>query len=137
MIIKIAPLDKSKLAKSDQELLQLVASNADWFVRSADDMRQLREAGNNPLAKLPHTDFVAFLSSLHFENGGVGGGCYKPLMNTLTLAEIFEVFAYFGTSMELYTRDDGDSCLECQCPNCSFSFWDFCNSLCSAALKPS
>ena len=123
-------MDKSRLAKTDQELRDLVASEADWFVRTADDVRQLRAAGDNVLAKLPETEFLAFLASLRFANGGVAGGCYRPLMSTLTLSEIFQVFAHFGMSIELFTRDENDSCLECKCPNCSFSFWDFCSSLC-------
>ena len=35
--MKIGPVDKSRLANPDQELLQLAAGNADWFVRTADD----------------------------------------------------------------------------------------------------
>jgi hypothetical protein len=130
MVMKIASIDKSRLAKTDQELRDLAASEADWFVRTADDVRQLRDARDNVFAKLPETDFLAFLASLRFKNDGVAGGCYKPLMSTLTLPDIFEVFAHFGMSMELFTRDDTNSCLECKCPDCSFSFWDFCSSLC-------
>ena len=51
--MKIGPVDKSRLANTDQELLQLAAGNADWFVRTADDVKQLREAGNNPFAETP------------------------------------------------------------------------------------
>ena len=58
----------------------------------------------------------------------MAGGCYKPLMYTLTLSEIFDVFAHFGMSMELFTQEDSESCLECKSPGCSFSFWDFCAS---------
>jgi hypothetical protein len=130
--MKVGSIDRSLLAKTDQELRDLVASDADWFARTADDLKQLREAGDNPFAKLPEPDFAAFLASLHFAGGGVGGGCYKPLMYTLTLSEIVEVFAHFGMSMELFTRDDNKSCLECACPDCHFSFWDFCSSLCAA-----
>ena len=133
--MNIQTIDKSKLATTDQELLDLVASDADWFVRTDEDVRQLRAAGDNPFAKLPENEFLAFLATLRFENGGVSGGSYKPLMYTLMLSEIFEVFAHFGMSMELFTREDNTSCLECICPNCDFSFWDFCSSLCSATTE--
>jgi len=124
------PIDKSRLAKTDQELRDLVASDSDWFARTADDVKTLREAGNNVFAKLPENDFHAFLASLHFGNNAIGGGCYKPLMYTLTLPDIFDVFAHFGMSMELFTSDLSSSCLECACPDCHFSFWDFCSSVC-------
>lgn len=127
--MKVGPIDKSRLAKTDQELRRLAASDADWFVRTADDLRQVREAGDNALAKLPENEFLAFVASLRFGNGGVAGGSYKPLMYTLTLTEIFEVFAHFGMSMELFIRDEEESCLECKSPGCSFSFWDFCSSI--------
>ena len=132
--MKIAPIDKSRLARTDQELRDLAASKADWFARTADDLRYLRDSRNNVFAKLPETDFRAFLASLRFNNGGVAGGCYKPLMSTLTLTEIFEVFAHLGMSMELFTRDDTTSCIECKCPGCTFSFWDFCSSLCGPVV---
>jgi len=135
--MNIAPMDKSRLAETDQELRDLAATEADWFARTADDVKQLREAGDNPFAKLPESDFNAFLASLRFASGGVSGGSYKPLMNTLTLPDIIDVFAHFGMSMELFTRDANKSCLECKCPGCSFSFWDFCSSLCPAEKLPS
>jgi len=132
--MQITQIDKSRLAKTAQELRSLASSDADWFARTPDDVRQLRQAGNNPFARLPETDFSAFLSTLTFENGGLAGGCYKPLMNTLMLTEIFEVFAHFGLSMELFTRDDSGGCLECKPSDCSFSFWDICTGL--ATVEP-
>lgn len=133
--MRIAPIDRSRLARTDKELLDLAASDADWFARTADDVRDLRGAGNTVFSKLPEPDFLAFVRSLRFKNGGVAGGCYKPLMNTLMLTEIFEVFEHFAMSMELFAREDTNSCLECACPDCHFSFWDFCSSLCSAATE--
>jgi len=131
--MKIAPIDKSKLARTDKDLIELAASGADWFARTSDDVRQLRTEAGTVFAKLPEPDFRAFLSSLKFKNGGVAGGCYKPLMNTLTLSEIFEAFSHFGMSMQLFADETTDSCLECACPDCHFSFWAFCSSLCTAA----
>jgi hypothetical protein len=125
-------MDKSRLAKTDQELRSLAYSDADWFARTADDVRQLRAAGDNAFARLPETDFNAFLSTLVFENGGFAGCCYKPLMYTLTLSEIFEIFAHFGVSMELFTRDDSGGCLECHPSDCSFSFWSLCTGMTKA-----
>lgn len=102
--------------------------------QSADDVRQLRAAGDTVISRLPEPDYRAFLSSLKFKGGGVAGGCYKPLMYTLTLTEIFEVFSHLGMGMELFLSSDSGSCLECACPDCHFSFWDFCTSLCSTVL---
>jgi hypothetical protein len=133
--MNISTIDKSKLARTDQELVELAASDADWLARTSDDVRQLRGHVGNVFARLPEPDFRAFLSSLKFKNGGVAGGCYKPLMNTLTLSEIFEVFGHFGMSMQLFTDEATDSCMECACPDCHFSFWDFCSSLCAATVK--
>lgn len=131
--MKIEKVVQSRLARTDAQLRQLVGSNADWFVRSVDDVWQLRDAQDNPFAKLPKPDFLAFVASLQFKNGGVAGGCYQPLMNTLRLPEIFEVFAHFGMSMELFVSEDNDSCQECECGSagCTFRFWDFCSSLCA------
>lgn len=134
--MKIERIDNSRLATTGEELRALAASDADWIVRSADDVWQLREAGNNAFAKLPRTDFIAFAESLQFHNGGVVGGCYKPLMSTLMLSEIFEVFAHFGISAGLLAcqTDREESCQECYCDTsemrCKFEFWSFCSSLC-------
>jgi hypothetical protein len=130
--MKVGSIDKSRLAKTDQELRDLAGSDADWFVRTADDVRHLREVGDNAFAKLPENEFHAFLATLQFANGGVAGGSYKPLMYTLTLSEIFEVFAHFGMSMELFAREEESGCLECKAPDCHFSFWDFCSGLAKA-----
>lgn len=134
--MKIEKVIQSRLARTDQQLRQLITSNEHWFVKSVEDVWQLREARDTPFAKLPEPDFYAFVASLQFKNGGVAGGCYKPLMNTLRLPEIFDVFAYFGMSMELFISEENDSCQECKCGGggCSFSFWDFCSSLCNKAL---
>jgi hypothetical protein len=131
--MKIEKVVQSRLARTDQQLRQLISGNEHWFVKSIEDVWQLREARDTPFAKLPEPDFFAFVASLHFKNGGVAGGCYKPLMNTLRLPEIFDVFAHFGMSMELFISEENDSCQECKCggAGCSFSFWDFCSSLCN------
>jgi hypothetical protein len=83
-----------------------------------------RTCTNSEKAKLPRPDYQEFVDSLVFNNGGVAGGCYKPLMYTLTLPEIHEVFAHFGMSMQLFTDDTQESCLECRFSGngCSFSF---------------
>jgi hypothetical protein len=135
--MKIASIDKAKLARTDDELRSLASSDDDWFVRSADDLMELRNAGDNVFAKLPRHDFLAFQESLKFESGGIAGGSYKPLMNNLTLPEIFDAFGHLGIGMELFLDDDSDSCLECKCDGgCSFSFWDFCSSLCGTTAAP-
>ncbi|HEY2521904.1 MAG TPA: hypothetical protein VGJ19_17485 [Streptosporangiaceae bacterium] len=130
--MRIAPIDSSKLADTNQEFRTLMASDADWIVRSADDLRQLREAGDNPFAKLPDNDFNEFLSSLKFNGGGVSTGHYRPLMASLTLTDIDEVFARFGMSRQLSKET-----LEAECVNgvCEFSFWSFCSHTCGSDLE--
>jgi len=102
MIMQIGSIDKSKLAKTDDEFLRLVESDVDWIAHSADDVRQLREAQYGPFAKLPEDDFREFLESLEFNRGGVSTGSYKPLMGSLSLTELIEVFECFGISHELF-----------------------------------
>ena len=123
--MNIAEIEQAKLAKTDQEYLDLVASDADWIARSVDDVRQLRAAKEGPFAKVPDSDFEAFTASLEFKKGGVAHGYYKPLMSSLTITEIFQVFERFGMSRELTPRT-----LEFACAggSCSFSFWSFCAS---------
>jgi hypothetical protein len=101
MIMQIGPIDKSNLATTDDEFKALVESDVDWIARSADDVRELREAQYGPFGKLPEDDFQEFVDSLKFNGGGVATGSYRPLMSSLTLTELFEVFECFGMSQEL------------------------------------
>jgi len=126
-------LDKSKLAKNDEEYLALLSSDADWIVRSADDLWQRRGIDGDPLAKLPEADFREFVESLEFKLGGVGGGSYKALMPSLTITEIFEIFERFGMSRE-YALENHE--YECVNGALKFSFWSFCSSTCSAVKLP-
>lgn len=96
--MQVGTIDKSKLAKTDDEFKELVESDVDWIARSADDVRQLREAQYGPFGKLPEDDFREFVDSLEFNGGGVATGSYKPLMGALTLTELLEVFECFGMS---------------------------------------
>jgi hypothetical protein len=50
--MKVNAIDKSKLAKTGQEYRDLLASDADWIVRSADDLLQFRGAGGNAHARV-------------------------------------------------------------------------------------
>jgi hypothetical protein len=139
VIMRISPINESKLATSGQEYLYLLASDADWIVRTADDIRQLREANAGPLGKLTQYEFDEFVSSLLFGGGGVASGSYKPLMASLTITEIFEIFARFGMSRDYALRT-----LEYECvlqpgaghADCEFSFWSFCASNCDIVIFP-
>ncbi|MFE9481309.1 hypothetical protein ACFYNM_22220 [Streptomyces spororaveus] len=131
--MELVPVDKSRLAKTGQEFLDLVASDADWIVRSKDDLVLLREKEDDgPLAKLPEPDFVAFANSLKFAGGGVVTGYYKALMPSLTLTEIHQVFERFGMSPEYFI-----DVLEAKCEggDWSFDFWSFCASTCKHVKK--
>jgi hypothetical protein len=120
------PIHKSELATSHEEFRELVEGDADWIARSADDVRQLRETGYGPLVKLPEADFRAFLASLEFEGGAVSTGSYRPLMATLSLTDIFEVFERFGMSRELALEDQESACVG---GTCEWSWGSFCSHI--------
>lgn len=125
--MKIGPIDKSKLANTDQEYINLLYSDADWIARTADDVRQLRK--DSPFAKLPESDFQEFLNRLEFKNGGLAHGYYKPLMSSLTLTEIFEMFERFGMSPELFVRYRD---MACNGDFCEFAEGLFCSIACGS-----
>jgi hypothetical protein len=127
--MQIGSIDKSNLAKTDDEFLRLVQSDADWIARSADDVRELRQAEFGPFAKLPEDDFREFLASLEFNRGGLSTGSYKPLMGSLALTELFEVFECFGMSQQLFL--DGRE-HRCEDGVCTFSLFSFCSIFCGS-----
>ncbi len=127
--MKVGAIDKAKLARTGDEFKSLVASDADWIVRSADDVRQLRGVKDSVFAKLPEADFYAFVDSLQFKNGGVVTGTYKPLMASLTLEDIFTVFENFGMDRRYLTETGGHE-QACENHQWVFRFWSFCSSLC-------
>jgi hypothetical protein len=124
--MRIASIDKSKLAKNGQEFRALLASDEDGIARSEADVRQLREARDGAYGKLDDDQFEEFVASLKFNNNGVSTGHYRPLMASLTISDIFEVFERFGMDRGLALDT-----LESVCENgqCVFSFWDFCSPL--------
>ena len=124
--MNVRSIDNAELATTPAEYRKLVESDADWIVRSADDVWEVREAGYGPLAKLPEVDLRAFVATLEFKDGGVVTGSYRPLVATLTLTDIFEVFGYFGWSRELFLRDLEYSC-NLSSGSCQFDFWYFCS----------
>ncbi|MFI8235002.1 hypothetical protein ACIGDI_40045 [Streptomyces sp. NPDC085900] len=118
---------RAKLATSLKEYHDLLASDEEWFARTADDLKQLRNSRSHPLSHLSLEDFHEFLDSLVFHDGGIVGANYKPLM-TLPLTQVFEVFESFGIHRGLLTRAEGED-LEYKliAPGvCEFSFWDIC-----------
>jgi hypothetical protein len=137
--MRIAELEETKLAKTGQEYLALIASDADWIARTADDLSQLRDAKVGALGKLTQDEFDTFVSSLLFGGGGVASGSYKPLMSSLTISEIFEIFGRFGMSREYALSN-----LEFACvlgkgmghADCEFDLWSFCASNCDIVVFP-
>jgi hypothetical protein len=129
VLMNIRSIENSELARTGEEFKTLVESDADWIARSADDVREIREAGYGPLVKLPQADFNAFVASLEFGRGGLVTGSYRPLVAVLTLTDIFEVFERFGMARELLLQP---RTLEYECTGggCKFSFWSICTSLC-------
>ncbi|MFH0522303.1 hypothetical protein ACHBTE_34740 [Streptomyces sp. M41] len=97
-------IDRSRLAKSEKEYAALLASDDDWFARTAENVERLRASRHHALSNLDHEDFREFLDSLAFRNGGMVAGSYKPLMS-LPLTQIFEVFESFGISRQLIAEE--------------------------------
>ena len=88
-----AIIDKSRLAKTDEEYLALHADNTniDWLVRSAEDVQALRDAKVGPLGKLSEENYSAFFNSLQFSKGGLATMNYKPLMAELEFKDVNEM----------------------------------------------
>ena len=82
--MRVNEVDRSKLAITVEQFRELIASDADWIVRSVDDLWQFRSAGGNAHARASDRDFEEFADSLEFRNGGVSTGYYRPLMASLT-----------------------------------------------------
>lgn len=134
--MKMEPIDQARLAKTGDEYLALLLSDADWIARTPDDLRALRATGQGPLAKLPENDFREFLEGLQFKAGGVGGGYYKPLMSSLALTEIYEVFERFGMSRGYALETHDSRCVGGT--TCEFSFFSFCpSSVCTHVVEQS
>lgn len=118
---------RAKLATNLKEYHDLLASDEEWFARTTDDLKQLRDSRCHPLSYLSLEDFHEFLDGVVIHDGGIVGANYKPLM-TLPLTQVFEVFESFGIHRGLLTREDGED-LEYKLiepGNCQFSFWDIC-----------
>ena len=125
--MQIGWIDKSNLAKTDDEFLELVKSDVDWIERSADDVMQLRQADFGPFGKLPEDDFHEFVESLEFNGGGVVTGSYRPLMSSRSLTELFEVFECFGMSEALFLSGRDHKCVNqgtenAECRSSPFNF---------------
>lgn len=130
--MKTNAIDADALAETGAEFRALIASDADWIVRSQEDLHEFRDAGNNAHARVSDRDFHAFADSLEFKDGGVVTGSYRPLMASLTISEIFEVLESFGMSRRLSLET-----LENKCENGAwvFDFWSFCSSNCGSHIE--
>ncbi|MER7477410.1 hypothetical protein ABTX60_07105 [Streptomyces sp. NPDC126510] len=131
--MKSTEIDRNRLAKNEKEYADLLASDEDWFARTAEDVERLRVSRQHALSNLSYEDYKEFLDSLAFRNGGMVSAYYKPLMS-LPLTQIFEVFESFGLSRQFIAeepteREGCDVHLECRdlAPGvCEFSFWYYC-----------
>jgi hypothetical protein len=122
----IEAIDRSKLANTEEEYRVLITSDANWVARTPEDIRKLRSSQSSPLSKLPEPDFQTFFASLTYGNGGISGGSYRPLMETLTIKDIFEVFASFGMGMQ-FALDNQEA--KCNNGTCVFDFGSFCSHI--------
>jgi hypothetical protein len=127
-------IDRSKLAKNDEEFLDLFAHNTDGIARSIEDVRQLYEAKQGAFAKISEDDFNTFLTSLEFDRyGRIVTGSYKSLMSSLTLNDLYEVFENFGMDRQFFSRNQ-----EAKCNNgaCEWEWGSFCATItCTSHVK--
>lgn len=129
--MSITEVDKTRLAKTAKEFRELASSSADWIARSPEDLRQLRSSDRrSALARIPLDEFNLFVEGLKFDKGALTCAYYKPLMSSLTLTEIFDVFEHFGMDREFTLRT-----LEYSCENrkCEFNFWYLCTIACEVS----
>ena len=129
MNVTLAAQSTNQLAKTGDEYAKLVGSKADWIARSKEDFTALRQSGNGPLSKLSDADFATFIDSIKFTGGGVAHCNYKPLMSTLALTEIFQVFGYMGMA-PAYVVETADH--SCQRDVCMDVLHSMCASICHA-----
>jgi hypothetical protein len=126
--MKIQILNDNLLANTDEEYINLLASDADWLIRTSDDLDSLRNTNVAPFAKLTQETFDEFVNTIKFSQGGLGHACYKPLMTELSLTEIFSVFSYFGLSPVKVLDYADKKCASAG--TCSSSLFDVCTSTC-------
>ena len=126
--MKIGAIERSQLAKIEQEYLALLASDADWFARSEADVQALRDAKEGPIAKLSEEAYNQFFNSLMFSQGGLATMNYQPLMKELTLKEMGDVFGNFGIDLSLAQDHDNNRCTSPH--NCTPASWCICMSNC-------
>jgi hypothetical protein len=119
----------NQLAKTGDEYVKLLGSKADWIVRSKEDFTALRQSGKGPMCKLTEADFAAFIGSLKFNGGGVAHCNYKPLMGTLALTEVFQVFGYMGMAPAYVMEAVEHSCIR---DICTDELHSMCASTCHA-----
>ncbi|SSV52240.1 hypothetical protein [Acinetobacter nosocomialis] len=126
--MNIQKINSSLLANTNEEYLALLASDADWFIRSIEDINNLKVAKIEPFTKLSEVNFEKFVKSLTFSQGGLGHANYQPLMEELTLTEIFNIFSYFGLGI-IKVLDYAD--MRCSGPStCVSQNFSICTSSC-------
>ncbi len=123
--MRVTEVVHSRLADTDEAYRQLLESDADWFVRNADDLRALRTHDKaSALSRLGEEAFAQFVASCKFGKHGIAGGDSGILARELGLKGALSVFHQFGASTELALswQEQG-----CDRGTCSYSFWDFCS----------
>lgn len=127
-----APDERGKLVSNGQEYLDLLRSDANWIVRTPDDLVRFREADDGALAKLPEEEFRAFVDGLKFKANGVCGGDGAPLSD-LKVSEAYEVFERFGMDRKLAAQSLGRACVHNKCASTQDGFCF--SSICSIHVK--
>jgi len=126
--MKIETIRKSQLPKTVVGFLDLMESDADWFIRTLEDFKQLVGSSKNPLSKLSAEVIEEFGQKLIFRNGGLAGADYTMLVDKLTTEEFDTLWEYFGISKE-YGK--GQHNYECTGPgNCQSKASNYCTNNC-------
>ena len=126
--MKVDEISKSVLPQNDVEFLELMESEADWFVRNLDDFAQLISSSKNPLAKVDQDVVEQFKNGLKFNNGGLAGADYSMLEGGMSDKELLDLWEYFGISENLHKAYHN---YECTGPgNCESNSGNICTNNC-------
>jgi hypothetical protein len=126
--MKIDTIGKSLLPKTDVEFIELMESDANWFIRTLEDFQQFAQSSKSPLAKLSEEVIDEFGKKLIFRNGGLAGADYSMLVDKLSAEEFETLWEYFGMSKE-YSK--GKDNYQCTGPgNCQSQANNYCTNNC-------
>ena len=126
--MKVMSIEAKKLPETAEEFKKLIASSESWFVRSLEDLDELLDSSQSPLAGVPPVALQAFKSSLKFKNGGLAHADYGSLVDHVTFKQFVQLWQYFGLSPVLFNIDNHKICVGVHI--CDNKQWSYCGPEC-------